>query len=219
MQHVLGVKGIPTVEVELLRIIIRLSSNLMSFWTVSETQACDVLLVEGAASGADASIAPAMVVPVVARRDAKNMTNAGPVLARPIYAEELVQLLNELEPGVRNGKAAAEAEPASPSVSKRARLKRWPSQKSLLKHPGYIRLATALTKSAQSARSLSALGDLPVDQCASFLASLEKEGVLVWLADVESPESPAPASALQDKEAIAPKMSLLSRIRRRLGLA
>jgi hypothetical protein len=48
MSLVLGVMGIPKVEVELLRIIVRLSSNLRAPWTVSDSGNCDVLLVDSA---------------------------------------------------------------------------------------------------------------------------------------------------------------------------
>lgn len=225
MSLVLGVMGIPKVEVELLRIIVRLSSNLRTPWTVGESGACDLLLVDnaGATDARHAPSAPAVVVPVVQRGEADAAAPASRrTLARPIFAEELVDLLNEMTPSIRGTRAAAAA--IGRSVRDRARLVRWPAQATLQKNPVYLRLAAALSKSAQSAESLSALGRIDVDECSTFLGLLEQEGVLTWSSeagnngnDGGSAES-ARGRALPD-EAARHRTGLLSRIRRRLGLA
>lgn len=225
MSLVLGVMGIPKVEVELLRIIVRLSSNLRTPWTVGESGACDLLLVDSAGStdARHAPTAPFVVVPVVQRGEADA---AAPVarrtLARPIFAEELVDLLNEMTPRIRGTQAAAAD--IVRSARDRARLVRWPAQATLQKNPVYLRLAAALSKSAQSAESLSALGRIDVDECSTFLGLLEQEGVLAWSAEADRADrvggngDAARGRALPD-EAARHRTGLLSRIRRRLGLA
>lgn len=218
MSLVLGVMGIPKVEVELLRIIVRLSSNLRTTWTVSESGNCDVLLVDSATptDAWHAPSAPFVVVPMVQRAEANaaNHANharpAGRTLARPIFAEELVDLLNEVTPGVRKGKTVAAA--VVRSGRERASLTRWPAQVTMQKNPVYLRLAAALSKSAQSAESLSALSRVDVDECSTFMGLLEQEGVLAWSPDASARDVLAGHGAQQ-------RTGLLSRIRRRLGLA
>ncbi|MGJ7613174.1 MULTISPECIES: hypothetical protein [unclassified Variovorax] len=227
MSLVLGVMGIPKVEVELLRIIVRLSSNLRTPWTVGESGACDLLLVDSAGStdARHAPTAPSVVVPVVQRGEADAAAPAARrTLARPIFAEELVDLLNEMTPRIHGTQAAAAASVRSARNLDRASLVRWPSQATLQKNPVYLRLAAALSRSAQSAESLSALGRIDVDECSTFLGLLQQEGVLAWSAEARDGGNSgnsgdiARARALPD-EAARHRTGLLSRIRRRLGLA
>ncbi|WP_447787727.1 hypothetical protein [Variovorax boronicumulans] len=207
--------GLPQVEVELLRIIVRLSSNLRSLWTVSESQPCDLLLVDGDAPAAERQTPTArFVVPMVARGEAAAAAApARRTLARPIYAEELVALLNQVAPSGASGDAARAM---VRSIRARASLIRWPSQVTLQRHPIYVRLAAALSKSAQSAESLSVLGRIDVQECSTFLGLLEEEGALTWS---EETRGPRPSGASAGGEAAQHKRGLLSRIRRRLGLA
>ncbi|MFM9924061.1 hypothetical protein VLK31_13790 [Variovorax sp. H27-G14] len=222
MPLVLGVMGIPKVEVELLKIIVRLSSNLRSLWTVSDSGTCDVLLVDAGQAG-DARhmpAAPLVVVPVVARSEAGAVAHAGgPTLSRPIFAEELVDLLNQVTPRLRAArKAAAPALGAAIRSGRgRASLTRWPAQATMRKNPVYLRLAAALSKSAQSAESLSALSRVHVDECSTFMGLLEQEGVLAWSPDAGALDMLA-ADMLAGGSA-QQRTGLLSRIRRRLGLA
>jgi hypothetical protein len=214
MSLVLGVMGIPKVEVELLRIIVRLSSNLRAPWTVSDSGNCDVLLVDSASAAEawQAPSAPLVVVPVVQRGEAGGAP-ADRTLARPIFAEELVDLLNAITPGVRTSKTVAAA--AVRSARDRASLIRWPTQVTLQRNPAYLRLAAALSRSAQSAESLSVLGRIDVDECSTFLGLLEEEGALAWSGEARaSSAGPGPAD-----EPARHRAGLLSRIRRRLGLA
>lgn len=214
MSFVLGVMGIPKVEVELLRIIVRLSSNLRTPWTVSESGACDVLLVDStsAAEARHAPSPPQAVVSLVPRGEGAAAPAGARMLARPIFAEELVDLLNEISPRV-SGRPAAAVAAVARSSGDRASLTRWPAQVTLQKNPVYLRLAAALSKSAQSAESLSALGRVDVDECSTFLGLLEQEGVLAW-----SAPAGAPGLGLRDEPG-RQRAGLLSRIRRRLGLA
>jgi len=208
MPLVLGVMGLPQVEVELLRIIVRLSSNLRSLWTVSESQPCDLLLVDGDSLAAERQAPPArFVVPMVARGE---VTTARSALARPIYAEELVDLLNRVSPKVPQGDAVRAA---ARSIRARASLLRWPSQVTLQRHPAYVRLAAALSRSAQSAESLGALGRVDVEVFSTFLGLLEEEGALAWTEETREPRASTGTAAGHEKQ------GLLSRIRRRLGLA
>lgn len=222
MSLVLGVLGIPKVEVELLRIIVRLSSNLRTTWTVSESGNCDVLLVDSATpiDTWHAPSAPVVMVPVVQRGQADpGAPAASRTLARPIFAEELVDLLNEMTAGVRKGRTTAAA--VERSARDRASLVRWPAQITMQRNPVYLRLAAALSKSAQSAESLSALSRVDVDECSTFMGLLEQEGVLAWSPDVAARD--VMAARATGNAGLAgdgrERTGLLSRIRRRLGLA
>lgn len=206
MPLVLGVMGLPPIEVELLRIIVRLSSNLRSRWTVSESQACDLLLVDGDRPAAERQAPPArFVVPVVPRR-AEAAALARRALARPIYAEEVVALLNQVVPNALPDDAVQRGA--------RAALTRWPSQAVLQRHPAHVRLAAALSRSAQSAEGLSVLGQVDVEVCRAFLRLLAQEGAVAW-----AQEASAAPRAIADPGAVQRKQGLLSRIRRRLGLS
>ncbi|SEK70077.1 hypothetical protein SAMN05518845_102438 [Variovorax sp. YR750] len=211
MSLVLGVMGLPQVEVELLRIIVRLSSNLRSRWTVSESRSCDLLLMDGDFPASEwQSLRARFVVPMVSRGDAAAASGSR-ALARPIYAEELVELLNQVGPGTSLGDAARAAQrPAG----MRASLVRWPSQATLRRHPAFARLAAALARSTQSAESLSVLGRVDVEVCSTFLGLLDGEGALAWAG-----EAPVPSRARAGGDAARRKQGLLSRIRQRLGLA
>lgn len=214
MPFVLGVLGLPKVEVDLLRIIIRLSSDLMSSWAIRESQPCDVLLVdsESPIGSLHAPSAPFVVVPVMARPDVERGEHSMRwTLARPIFAEEVVDLLNEIAPMVSQSQAASLIERSA--RSRRASLIRWPTQATLQRNPAYTSLAVALSKSAQSADSLSVLSSLHVAECLEFLGLLEKERILVWLSSA-SQESTGPTAG----HAPQLKTGLLWFIRRRLGL-
>jgi len=216
MSLVLGVMGLPQVEVELLRIIVRLSSNLRSRWTVSESRSCDLLLMDGDFPASEwQALRARFVVPMVTRGDAA-ARSASRALARPIYAEELVELLNEVGPG--NAPAeAARAAVRSPGM--RASLVRWPSQATLRRHPAFVRLAAALARSMQSAESLSVLGRVDVEVCSTFLGLLDGEGALAWAEQAPAPSASSASRAHAGGEAARRKQGLLSRIRQRLGLA
>lgn len=210
MSLVLGVMGLPRVEVELLRIIVRLSSNLRARWTVQESPACDLLLVEesGALMSALATSA-SLVVPMVPRGRADGAGRRD-TLARPIYAEELVELLNRVRPrspSVDATKASVHADCRSASLA------RWPSQAILGRDPSFTRLAAALSRSTQSAQSLAEVGRVDLAVSRSFLRLSDEEGILVWAEG--APRSPRLPSS---DEASLRKMGLLARIRRRLGL-
>lgn len=212
MSLVLGVMGLPQVEVELLRIIVRLSSNLRSRWTVSESRSCDLLLMDGDFPASEwQSLRARFVVPMVSRGDAAAASGSR-ALARPIYAEELVELLNQVGPGTSLGTSPGDA--AQRPAGMRASLVRWPSQATLRRHPAFARLAAALARSTQSAESLSVLGRVDVEVCSTFLGLLDGEGALAWAG-----EAPVPSRAQAGGDAARRKQGLLSRIRQRLGLA
>lgn len=232
MSLVLGVLGIPKVEVELLRIIVRLSSNLRTTWTVSESGNCDVLLVDSATpiDTWHAPSAPVVMVPIVQRGQGDaGAPAAGRTLARPIFAEELVDLLNDMTAGVRRtkDKGSTAAAVVARSARDRASLVRWPAQITMQRNPVYLRLAAALSKSAQSAESLSALSRVDVDECSTFMGLLEQEGVLAWSLDAGARDVMAAratgnagdAGIAGIAEDARERTGLLSRIRRRLGLA
>lgn len=213
MPLILGVLGIPKVEVELVKIIVRLSSNLNSLWTVSDSGACDLLLMDGSMSSESwLAPSPPYIVVLVVRRSESDVSDpaSSRTLRRPIFAEELVDLLNEVSPALLSRKTADEI--FVRPTHNRASLIRWPSQTTMQKKTLYLRLAAALSKSAQSSKSLSALSGVDINECSAFMALLEQEGVLVWSSDVDARDAGDVESALQ-------RTGLLSRIRRRLGLA
>lgn len=115
-----------------------------------------------------------------------------------------------MTPGVHDSKTAAAA--VLRSARDRASLIRWPAQVTMQRNPVYLRLAAALSRSAQSAESLSALSRVDVDECSTFMGLLEQEGVLAWSPDAVARDALAAEGARE-------RTGLLSRIRRRLGLA
>jgi hypothetical protein len=207
MQLVLGLKGLPGAEMGLVRTILKLSSSLQASWTVTEGDACDVLLL----GDVDKAVAPSpgtTVVHVLRRGEPAS----GRLLQRPIRAEELIELLNT--ESSRRSALVPQASAAAGGAMQSARLHRWPPFALLNGRPAYVQLATLLSKHPLSAQRLSALAARPLAECEAFMRELDAHNLLAWQ------EAPAAAPAAPSRPAHPPeRRGLLSTLRRKLGIA
>lgn len=215
MDLVLGFRGVRSAEVGLVTVIIRLSSMLDAKWTVSETEACDLLLAQWPAETGDvpASTTVIPVMPVGHPAD-------GRALRRPIRAEELVSLLNA-EVARRMALPAprattvnhAAAPPVAPGPRVSARLTRWPAWDLLKDDRSSVRMATLLSRASLSADRLSELSGAPRDACVAFMSHLDAHQLLTWL-----PAGEPVAPVIQGMARPAAGAGLLHSLRRKLGI-
>jgi hypothetical protein len=136
-----------------------------------------------------------------------------PFLHLPIHANELELLLNTLGGNILAQQKTAH-QPSSFLRDELFMLQRWPPV-SLLGSPARIRLATLMTGQPISMNTLVLRSGATAQDCEMFCQELDRAGVLQ--------RHGAPAQPQRDmNEAPAlkatPDMSLLSRIRRRLGI-
>jgi hypothetical protein len=207
MDLVLGLHGLPGAEVALVKTILRLSSTLRASWSVTESLACDVLLL-GETREQVAVPAGTVIVPVLPRGEAA----AVPVLRRPIRAEELLDLLNAATDARRPAAPArpvpaTQAAPAGPR-GPTARLKRWPPWSLLEGNVAHLRIATMLSKAAHTPQRVSELSGVPLDACEAFIRRLDAQQLLVWEGR-PAPAAPAGASS---------RLGLFASLRSKLGI-
>ena len=215
---IIGVEGLSAAEVGLLRTILKLSTQLVIDWSLSEEGPCDLLLTTSALepglvhAGRQAQI----VVPIVRRGEAP----AGECLEHPFRAEDFVALLGRVGPALKiNATAPRQAEAVTVSADRRGRLKRWPPSQLMGSSRERIHLATLLSRRSRSVRELSAVAGYPEAACDAFMLELEKHDLLSWEIS-EHPRQAPPAMPVSRKEVAghgAP--GLFSSIRRRLGLS
>ena len=224
---IIGVEGLSAAEVSLLRTILKLSTQLVIDWTLSEEGPCDVLLTALPLQPGRAQAGPQarIVVPIVRRGE----STGGECLERPFRAEDFVALLGRIAPPVRvkpGLERQGEALPVSTAATgRRARLKRWPPSYLIGSSRERIQLATLLSRRSRSAHELSAVAGYPESACGAFMQELEKHDLLSWEINEEHEKAgqrrqaaPAlPASTGSGQGHGAP--GLLSSIRRRLGLS
>ena len=219
---VVGVEGLSTAEVNLLRTILKLSTKLEADWSLTEQGPYDVLLTANPRKPESIYEDPQarIVVPVVRRGD----STGGEFLERPFRAEDFVALLGRLAPALNGGSPAARPVEAAPApAGRRGRLKRWPPSQLMGSSRERLQLATLLSRRSRSASELSAVAGYPESQCSAFMQELEKHDLLSW--EVPGGSEPArqpvptlPASTINTSE--RPNTTgLLGSIRRRLGLS
>jgi hypothetical protein len=241
MNLVLGLQGLPEAEASLVRTIVRLSSNLLTPWTVIDAGRCDAQLVDIAAldAGEAPGLQPGGVQIAVLGRGQPARPAA---LARPIRAEELIELLNDAAPRCLAGRSRLETEvaadteaqavrgrpveAASPTVAstapvrqapcRAARLRRWPPHALLSGRPGYLQLASLLSRAPMSAQRLAALSSRRIEDCEAFLNDMDAQQLLAWEATPAVPQV-ATADALARK-APPPTRGFLGLLRRKLGI-
>jgi len=218
MELVLGFRGVRDAEVSLVRAIVRLSSMIDGAWTVSDSDACDLLLAEWPVGTGDVppttTIVPVMPVGHAADSGA---------LRRPIRAEELVGLLNA-EAARRKAQPAQRARPATPSAEPAltqrtllsARLTKWPAWDLLKDDRSCVRMATLLSRANLTAERLSELSGSPLDACMAFMGHLDAHHLLTWL-PVGEPAAPV-APVAQRVARPAAGAGLLHSLRRKLGI-
>lgn len=195
MSMSLGLRGLPVAEVGLVKSIIRLSSMLADAWSVSDDGKGDLVVLE---SQFPAELDPGTTVVTIAK---DGIDVQGPVLRRPIRAEELVAMLNAET--ARRASAAvqrpARQTPGAAPVAQRvtgidtaatARLRRWPSWNLLKGDRAHLRMATMLSSAALTVDRLSELSGAKREACLEFLRHMDAHQLLTWT------EAPAPVVAL-----------------------
>lgn len=221
---ILVAKELTSAELNLLRTLVRLSSELAGQWVLREEGDCDVLLAGDGASRAGLSHphAARVVVPVLPR----GAVAVGQALARPFRAEDFVGLLKRIAVMLEDQAPATEAAPTvngmpvangATALDGKAQLKRWPAAQLLQGSRSRIQLATMLSRGARSVNELSVVSGRSVDECREFMTELNQHHLLTWQAIPEHAQPPA-ASGHKAPMAADTGRSLLRSIRQRLGL-
>lgn len=217
---IIGVEGLSTAEVSLLRTILKLSTQLVIDWALSEEGPCDVLLTAHASVPGRAPVGH-FVIPIVRRGESQG----GECLERPFRAEDFVALLGRVGPTLVKVETSHErqGEAMTPPTARRGRLKRWPPAQLMGSSRERIQLATVLSRRYRSARELSAMAGYPESACGAFMQELDRHDLLNW--EVHDQAQAAPTATPPIIHASAPaaqgagSSGLPSSIRRRLGLS
>lgn len=215
-----SVEGLQHREEVLLKSLIRLLDHRThQNWSWKAEQA-DLRVVGAQIAIAAASPQPAVPTLTVAHADPQR----GPFLALPLHTDALEVVLNRLGAMVVHARGLGLAVTEVPiGEHEEFRMLRWPPA-AVLEAPIRLRLATLMTNRPASVLSLQQRSPATRQECADFLADLQRAGLL------ERPASPgvlvaasAPDSVFPDSRFPAPtrdavQPGLLARIRNRLGL-
>lgn len=215
----LGVHNVPAAEVALIKTLVRLFAHDPSFqWRFSDTGPFDAVLTDATSVAGHPPASLARAVLKITRATAAADADC---ISRPIRAEQLKAWLASQEQRLSAQTTKPSAEPKRPAAKSgglRFKLRRWPSATLLKNDPQRIRLATLLARRALGARELSTISQLPAQQCQDFVETLRQADLLEVL------ETPATAAASTSTAPVRPipqtsfAHSLITGIRRRLGL-
>ena len=196
-------------ELDLIEAICRISSELEGKWTVNRSGACDLLAVSDEQTlESDCKLKEHGEVVRVLRRGAPA---GGPVIYRPIRADEVIKLLSEYGQNQDVGRGeSAQATRDAGATHKRYRLKRWPPQSLLSQNPSYPKLAAYLSRRAITLTEFKALAVKDEAKCWGFLMKLEA----LDLVAIETAEQSPPAESRQPGK----RGGLFALLRKRLGL-
>lgn len=143
--------------------------------------------------------------------------NRSPFLQLPIHANELEPLLNTLGANLLQKQADAhKAWPPRIREDEVFMLHRWPPA-SMLGTPMRIKLATLMTGRSISLETLALRSGAILQECEVFCQALDRAGLL-QRHDVQPQAQPALNMNNHPVLKARPELSLLGRIRRRLGL-
>lgn len=147
-----------------------------------------------------------------------------PFLQLPLHANELELLLNTLGSKILNRRASSSrGSPSTSAVSpvfshdEMLMLQRWPSSSLLHRTPARMKLATLMTGHPISINTLVHKSGATLEECSEFCRELDHAGMLLRKgtgSEARPPHGPQEALTVKAR----PDMSLLARIRRRLGL-
>lgn len=138
-----------------------------------------------------------------------------PFLQLPLHANELERLLNTLGSQIlKRQESPSQAAPAALAHDEMFTLQRWPPS-SLLGTPAHIKLATLMTSHPVSIDTLARKSGATLEACSQFCQALDHAGMLLRTGAEARPQRNTPETlAIKVK----PDLSLLARIRHRLGL-
>ncbi|MDO5086554.1 MAG: hypothetical protein Q4D74_02950 [Comamonadaceae bacterium] len=236
----LGAYKLPAAEIVLVQTLLRLYSHGGAFrWTYVTEPPYDALLADGTTPEGQHSSVDAMAKAVL-RLTRMNAGGGANTLERPIRADLLQEWLKKTEHdlldtrpmtttfGASDGLAAPTAPAELPATVLRFKLRRWPPASLLRGDPTRIRLATLLSRRALNASEMASISRQPLSVCQEFLQTLQTTGLVDVQSGAPAPMpgtgdsgapamvAPAPAVASPPKPTFA--RSLISGIRRRLGL-
>ncbi|BEP70313.1 MULTISPECIES: hypothetical protein [Variovorax] len=215
-----SVEGLPHREEVLLKSLIRLLDHRThQNWSWKAEQA-DLRVVGDQVALAAASPQPAVPTLTVAHADPQR----GPFLALPLHTDALEVALNRLGAMVVHARGLGLAMTEVPiGEHEEFRMLRWPPA-AVLEAPIRLRLATLMSNRPASVLSLQQRSPATRQECADFLADLQRAGLLERAASpgvlvaASAPDSVFPDSRFPAPARDTVQPGLLARIRNRLGL-
>lgn len=215
-----SVEGLPHREEVLLKSLIRLLDHRThQNWSWKAEQA-DLRVVGDQVALAAASPQPAVPTLTVAHADPQR----GPFLALPLHTDALEVVLNRLGAMVVHARGLGLATTKVPiGEHEEFRMLRWPPA-AVLEAPIRLRLATLMSNRPASVLSLQQRSPATRQECADFLADLQRAGLLERAASpgvlvaASAPDSVFPDSRFPAPARDTVQPGLLARIRNRLGL-
>lgn len=215
-----SVEGLQHREEVLLKSLIRLLDHRThQNWSWKAEQA-DLRVVGAQIAIAAASPQPAVPTLTVAHADPQR----GPFLALPLHTDALEVALNRLGAMVVHARGLGLAVTEVPmGEHEEFRMLRWPPA-AVLEAPIRLRLATLMTNRPASVLSLQQRSPATRQECADFLADLQRAGLLERAASpgvlvaASAPDSVFPDSRFPAPARDTVQPGLLARIRNRLGL-
>jgi len=219
-----SVEGLPHREEVLLKSLIRLLDHRThQNWSWKAEQA-DLRVVGEQVDAGDPAGQPAVPTLTVAQVDPRR----GPFLALPLHTNALEVALNQLGAMVVHARGLGlGATETAIGEHEEFRMLRWPPA-AVLEAPIRLRLATLMSNRPASVLSLQQRSPATRQECADFMADLQRAGLLERLhaapANAGAPAAAAsPDSVSPDRRPAAPargavQPGLLARIRNRLGL-
>ncbi len=215
-----SVEGLPHREEVLLKSLIRLLDHRThQNWSWKAEQA-DLRVVGDQVALASPPPHPAVPTLTVAHADPQR----GPFLALPLHTDALEVALNRLGAMVVHARGLGLAVTEVPiGEHEEFRMLRWPPA-AVLEAPIRLRLATLMSNRPASVLSLQQRSPATRQECADFLADLQRAGLLERAASpgvlvtASAPDSVFPDSRFPSPIRDTVQPGLLARIRNRLGL-
>ncbi|MCY1529181.1 hypothetical protein D9M68_643140 [compost metagenome] len=215
-----SVEGLPHREEVLLKSLIRLLDHRThQNWSWKAEQA-DLRVVGDQVALASPPPHPAVPTLTVAHADPQR----GPFLALPLHTDALEVALNRLGAMVVHARGLGLAVTEVPiGEHEEFRMLRWPPA-AVLEAPIRLRLATLMSNRPASVLSLQQRSPATRQECADFLADLQRAGLLERAASpgvlvaASAPDSVFPDSRFPAPARDTVQPGLLARIRNRLGL-
>lgn len=208
----LRIEGVAAHDELLFKSLVRLLSYRTQHNWVFATGAVDLRIIGEDSPESAQSKPPANVLWV-----GHSEQHRSPFLHLPIHANELELLLNTLGASILKKQAAAhDAWPPAIGHDETFMLHRWPPA-AMLGTTARIKLATLMTAHPVSIDTLALRSGIPSQECAMFCQALDRAGLL-RRDSVPAPATPPHHTSETPALNAKPDLSLLSRIRRRLGL-
>lgn len=137
------------------------------------------------------------------------------VLARPIRANQFLSVLHAVNESLDKGVSQSSSAEAGGSLTVHSetcvQMRRWPNKAQLLDNPLLMRLSALLSRRSMTAVQIADLFEIPVEEVLSVLLLCQRHGLLSIAGQPVQADLPADPHKVE-------RLSLLKRIRRRLGI-